>query len=349
MAGAIGLSALAWPEVAEGARSYAWPTTGADLLTAGRWWQYQPGNGVDEGTSESWLYLRYAYSVGDRDLEGGRYDVSTPTSTSRKHRYSVAQFGMARHAIREAPRVTIHYDPEAPERSVLRPGVAFGTTWLLMVIVTLLGAAALFWRLVGKPRGELWEGYTAGVDPADFDAETGKRKRKSPAGSLLLWCLLFPLGWTALAVGMAGLWEGLLDGTPPVWPLLAYGAYMIAAVFTRLEGRLAEWIAGVFLLGIPAVGIAGFVFVAVHAEDRLAFEAPDALLVERLESPHPAVRASTAWEIRDRGAPQEAASLLAALRDDPDEHVRKAAASAARRLDAVRRHLERHHGRRRAE
>lgn len=315
IAAAAWAGAWAWPSVSTGVRSLGWPSTEGVLLDASRWREYRPGFDTDEYAS--WLYLDYAFSVdgggeGPTHHRGGYFDVTTSADT-RKHYRSFVSLGMAREAMRRAPSVRVWYDPVDPSRSVVRPGIAYGTTASLMLVIGFLGCAAGLLR-VSSDRGD---------------------RTFPPILGLVSWIVLFPIGWFALAGCLGVVWDRTIGGVPPVSIVLAYlGLSLLVVTWPRLVMTKPVGAALVSLgVAIPLLAALAFVFHLFDGDGRLVYEPTDATLLARLDSPNPHVRAATARRIASRAGPIEAGPrLVRMLASEPDATVRGEVAHAIQRL-----------------
>ncbi len=325
--GALWLGSWIRPELDEGLRSYRWPTTQGTLLKAERGHAIM-GPSYEESYEETWLKLWYAYrSPANEALDSHRYDVSTAPGAGRRHRSSMIELGMAQQALKRAPRVRVYYDPERPQRAVLRPGIAFSTSGWLCLLLTLLGATVCFLRCVSVPAKKLAQREGMGPD--------GKpTKLAGPVMMLVMWLFLFPLGWAALACGLAGVASGMFGSAPPTWPLLGYlGLFFAVVLWPRIaRASTVQPLLMLCILGIPVFAVTGLVLQVLHRETEVVYTIPAEQLLSRLQDPHPAVREAAAWAVFEAEAPAAAAPLLEALCGDEHPQVREAAASAAKRL-----------------
>jgi len=96
----------------------------------------------------------YSYTVGIHSYTGDRIWTQEFADLSERARATSAKFPVG-------ASVTIHYDPSAPESSLLEPGMSiFSYFWFgLAFIGSILGAASLYLGLRTTPRGS---GLTVG-------------------------------------------------------------------------------------------------------------------------------------------------------------------------------------------
>ena len=93
--------------------------------------RWKPADGVITARDNG--RLRYQYSVGDRHFSGSRVAFHGQGTTSRYH---------------NGQKVTVYYDPTAPDRSVLRPGpgllgyLPLGAGGLFFILGLILGMIA---------------------------------------------------------------------------------------------------------------------------------------------------------------------------------------------------------------
>jgi hypothetical protein len=373
---ALGLGVWLAPEIGEGLRSSTWPSVRGTLLTAARkWWLERTPSG---SRSESqWLELHYAYSVvgDDGRLEhytGGAFDVSTPTSGAPKHSLSIATKAMATHAMRDAPSLTVYYDPADPSRAVIATGIPFGTAMLLLPGAALLAAAWMLFR--GENTGARQLAYVVSSPPARFaprlagasmrttpidhlvEADTKAvvnliaRLRPSPntvreppawtdpkhsAADPAGFVILFLLGGVMFAATLVVLYRHYACRVPPSAWLLAYEVFALTAV------ALPSWrwsptnarLALAFCLALPAASLWAFVVWVGDRSRDVRYVAGDSVIVQQLDDAHPAIAAHAGWIVRDRRGPVAAIDALGRCLDSPAPWVRRAAIAAIESID----------------
>lgn len=315
------------PELSEGLRSYRWPAQQGTLLEAERSWANM-GRSYEESHQESWVQLWYAYTGPDGAPHSGqRFDVSTAPGAGRRHLHSLIDLGMAQHALARAPRVEVYVDPQMPEQAVLRRGIAYSTTGWLCLVALLFGAGLICLRCLDAPPGRL----------AEFEVEgpEGKpQKRAGPLMTLVLWLTVFPMGWAALAIGLAGLGQSLFADAPPSWPLLGYlfvaCTILVWPAFARISP--VQLLMTLLIVGAPLLGVYGLAVQAWHAETLVIYTIPEAETLARLQDAHPAIREAATWQVFRAQGPPEARPLVEALLEDANPAVREAASAAAKRL-----------------
>ena len=304
--------AIAWwiaPEIVRGVRSTSWPAVEGTLLGAARGWTVDVSRFGKRPISQ-WLELGYAYSVERADgrtehFVRGAFDASTPTDGSTRHPYSIAVKAMATEAMRTAPDVTVRYDPEDPSIAVLRTGIPFGTTIVLLPCLVLAGAAWLLAR--GNARNH---------------------PRFVP------FVILFPIGGLLLAAVLVGLFRHHAGGMPPSWPMLAYEAIAVTALVRPdwCRQRPLAQVIGAAVLALPPAAIWSFVLYVGEESNEVAYVPDDTTIVAQLEHPHPEVAATAGWAVRDRRGPIAAIPALGRCLESPELGVRRAAVGAIEAL-----------------
>lgn len=117
--GAIAVIAFGPGRVMEAYGSESWPSTSGQVVRT----ELRTSRGRRSGTTY-YVDVFHAYQVGGKDYQGDRYSVNGDASFSTKSR--AVDFASSLPAGSE---VSVHYDPDDPARSVLRPGGA-GKAWL---------------------------------------------------------------------------------------------------------------------------------------------------------------------------------------------------------------------------
>lgn len=153
--GLVGLTVvvLGLRRMGRASRSRSWPTAPGVIVsstTVARQAPAIPRPGEDEDETAArppqTLYrpeVTYTYTVGGRTFTGSALGVDEVEISSEDKARA--------HAARYAPgaSVTVHYDPQAPDRAVLEPGVS-AASWALpavgVVFLAVTGALYLFVR-----------------------------------------------------------------------------------------------------------------------------------------------------------------------------------------------------------
>ena len=127
------------PRVAEGWQSRGWPTAPATVTTSDavqRAWKPRLNTQTNYGTHV--VVLRYAFDVDGRRYEGTRRSLDAEgkviTETSARRVIDALPVGA---------RVSAHYDPANPARSLLEPGVPISPIIATVFGGLLIGAGGL--------------------------------------------------------------------------------------------------------------------------------------------------------------------------------------------------------------
>ncbi|MCP3979410.1 MAG: DUF3592 domain-containing protein [bacterium] len=293
------------PRVQRGLESYGWEATDGVLLSAVQ------GRAVDVHVEDHpethWVSIRYAYSVPDagggrRDLTGVRFDVDT--GGGKENGRGIGSAGKALMAARDAPAVTVHYDPLRPANSVLRPGISHGAAWLFVPLFLLFGVGVSLIRMALGARDS--------------------------AGVVLLWAPTFGIGAPILIGSLTVVMQRWLDRLPSPWWAIGVSVAALSFLFAprlfRMRGMrtMVGLTAPVFaLLLLNAMGL---VIYSMGVGVELPSWTPTTEeSLARLSHANARVRESACWTIARTEESTPAPETVAALVADSDDDVAAAA------------------------
>jgi hypothetical protein len=136
----VGLSIWGWNTLRNAQKSESWPTVNGEITGS-----YVRTDNDDDGTTYH-AEVAYQYVVNDTRYNADTVSFGQYGSSDRSHAGDV----VARYA--EGDRVTVFYNPEAPETAVLEPGVTWSSYMLLAfglcfsIVPLFIGLGMLFSR-----------------------------------------------------------------------------------------------------------------------------------------------------------------------------------------------------------
>ena len=107
------LSIVTLASIIKGKKSKNWPSTAANVVST----EVEVRRDYDEDGEKIYYYPRvyYDYKVNDRVYRGSRYKLLEQSMSKRKAHTFISNFA-------QGDRITIFYDPDKPEESVMQPG-----------------------------------------------------------------------------------------------------------------------------------------------------------------------------------------------------------------------------------
>jgi len=108
------LSVFTFGSIRKGKKSMSWPSVGAVVNSS----EVEVRREYDPEDGESVYYyprINYTYSVDGQNFKGNKYKIMEASMSRRKARTVVAGFS-------PGDQITVFYDPEKPEESVMQPG-----------------------------------------------------------------------------------------------------------------------------------------------------------------------------------------------------------------------------------
>ncbi len=321
----LGLATLlgSWllPRVLRGVASHGWVATDGVLLETERGREVEVG--IDHDTVHYWISLEYAYTAIGPDgrptgFSGVHYDVDT--GSGKENGGGPGSTGKVRFAARQAPELTVYYDPRQPADSVLRPGISYATGWWLLLVGWLAAAGVALVRVALRLRG-----------PANSEALARARASAAEFGiTAASAALLFAVGAPVLLASVSIAMEHWLHALPSAgWAIgLTVAGFALVALPEAFRPRPVRVALG-FTAPIVALtvlaGMALTIQELASGEPRPNWVPTEQEQVARLSHPNPRVRVWACWAIGRARTPEPPPEVVAALVADDDPEVVDAA------------------------